>query len=229
MQEAFQEQEQESDSRAAPSNHKQPAGASQRPTPRQQAGATQGAPPHQLPLSQHQTPAIVDLHRAAQGSTQGPAQESAKVVAQSARSRAAKNGNGYLSGGDGANDLASRNAQSASSQDDEILQASRQEPQAAVHAVQQDNASQQKWQAGASQLEAEQTGDAAEGPSSRSIDGDDDGMLDRFGSVDIITGRPVRDLKLDPVRQLVKWRESLFGSRDSVSESLDKDDEDPST
>ena len=57
-----------------------------------------------------------------------------------------------------------------------------------------------------------------------SIDGDDDGMLDRFGSVDIITGRPVRDLKLDPVLQLVKWRESLFGSRDSVSESLDKED-----
>lgn len=65
--------------------------------------------------------------------------------------------------------------------------------------------------------------------SSRSIDGDDDGMLDRFGSVDIITGRPVRDLKLDPVLQLVKWRESLFGSRDSVSESLDKDDEGPTT
>ena len=57
--------------------------------------------------------------------------------------------------------------------------------------------------------------------SSRSIDGDSDGMLDRFGSVDIITGRPVRDLKLDPVLQLVKWRESLFGSKDSVSESLD--------
>ena len=57
-----------------------------------------------------------------------------------------------------------------------------------------------------------------------SIDGDDDGMLDRFGSVDIITGKPVRDLKLDPVLQLVKWRESLFGSRDSVSESLDKED-----
>ena len=60
--------------------------------------------------------------------------------------------------------------------------------------------------------------------SSRSIDGDDDGMLDRFGSVDIITGKPVRDLKLDPVLQLMKWRESLFGSRDSVSESLDRDD-----
>ncbi len=57
-----------------------------------------------------------------------------------------------------------------------------------------------------------------------SIDGDDDGMLDRFGSVDIITGKPVRDLKLDPVLQLVRWRESLFGSRDSVSESLDKED-----
>lgn len=60
--------------------------------------------------------------------------------------------------------------------------------------------------------------------SSRSIDGDDDGMRDRFGSVDIITGKPVRDLKLEPVLQLVKWRESLFGSRDSVSESLDRED-----
>ncbi|KAL3136401.1 hypothetical protein ABBQ38_005658 [Trebouxia sp. C0009 RCD-2024] len=68
------------------------------------------------------------------------------------------------------------------------------------------------------------------GAISRSIDGDDDGMLDRFGSVDIITGKPVRDLKLDPVLQLVKWRESLFGSRDSVSESLDAEDDDgPST
>ena len=220
MQEAFQEQEQESDSRAAPSNHKQPAGASQRPTPRQQAGATQGAAPRQVPLSQHQTPAMDDLHRAAQGSAQVSAQGYAKGVAQGARSPAAKNGNGYLSGGVGANDLASRDSQSASSQDDEILQASRQEPRAAVHAVQQHDAS---------QLEAEQAGDVAEGPSSRSIDGDDDGMLDRFGSVDIITGKPVRDLKLDPVRQLVKWRESLFGSRDSVSESMDKDEEDPST
>ncbi len=64
----------------------------------------------------------------------------------------------------------------------------------------------------------------AKSVSSRSIDGDDDGMLDRFGSVDIITGKPVRDLKLDPVLQLVKWRESLFGSRDSVSESLDRDE-----
>lgn len=59
---------------------------------------------------------------------------------------------------------------------------------------------------------------------SKSIDGDDDGMRDRFGSVDIITGKPVRDLKLDPVLQLVKWRESLFGSRDSVSETLDSED-----
>ena len=81
-----------------------------------------------------------------------------------------------------------------------------------------------------------QQGQAADGTHtvtgavSRSIDGDDDGMLDRFGSVDIITGKPVRDLKLDPVLQLVKWRESLFGSRDSVSESLDTDDGgDPST
>ena len=64
----------------------------------------------------------------------------------------------------------------------------------------------------------------ADAMSSRSIDGDDDGMLDRFGTVDIITGKPVRDLKLDPVLQLMKWRESLFGSRDFVSESVDKDD-----
>lgn len=54
-------------------------------------------------------------------------------------------------------------------------------------------------------------------------------MLDRFGSVD---SKPTRDLKLDPVLQLVKWRESVFGSRDtlseskdSISESLDETDE----
>ena len=57
--------------------------------------------------------------------------------------------------------------------------------------------------------------------SSRSIDGDDDGMLDRFGTVDIVTGKPVRDLKTDPVRQLVQWRETFFRSKDSVAESLD--------
>ena len=79
------------------------------------------------------------------------------------------------------------------------------------------------------QGEADSTQNMTGALSSRSIDGDEDGMLDRFGSVDIITGRPVRDLKLDPVLQLVKWRESLFGSRDSVSESLDKDDEGPTT
>ena len=59
----------------------------------------------------------------------------------------------------------------------------------------------------------------------RSFDGDDDGMLDRFGTVDIVTGKPVRDLKSDPVLQLKRWRESLFGSQDSVSESFDRDDD----
>ena len=95
--------------------------------------------------------------------------------------------------------------------------------------MQQDDKAQQKWEAGTSQQGAQQAGDAAEDVSSRSMDGGDDGMLDRFGTVDIITGKPVRDLKLDPVRQLVEWRESFFGSKDSVSESLDKDDENPST
>lgn len=47
-----------------------------------------------------------------------------------------------------------------------------------------------------------------------------DDTLDRFGSVD---GKPTRDLKLDPVLQFVKWRESILGSRDFVSESKDVD------
>ena len=47
-----------------------------------------------------------------------------------------------------------------------------------------------------------------------------DDTLDRFGSVD---GKPTRDLKLDPVLQFVKWRESILGSRDFVSESKDSD------
>jgi len=46
----------------------------------------------------------------------------------------------------------------------------------------------------------------------RCVDGDDDGMLDRFRRVDIITGKSVLDLKLNPVLYLVKWRKSLFGS-----------------
>ena len=60
--------------------------------------------------------------------------------------------------------------------------------------------------------------------SSRSFDGDEDGMLDRFGTVDIVTKKHVRDLKTDPVRQIAQWQESIFGSRDSVSESVDKGD-----
>lgn len=38
--------------------------------------------------------------------------------------------------------------------------------------------------------------------------------VDRFGELDIITGHPVRDLKLDPVRQLVQWTGPLFGGGD---------------
>ena len=40
--------------------------------------------------------------------------------------------------------------------------------------------------------------------SSRSIDGDADGMLDRFDIVYIITGKPVLDLELDKVLCLLK-------------------------
>jgi hypothetical protein len=48
------------------------------------------------------------------------------------------------------------------------------------------------------------------------------GAADRFGGVDIITGRPVRDLKLDPVLQLARWQQSIFGSKDaSVDEDAD--------
>ena len=50
------------------------------------------------------------------------------------------------------------------------------------------------------------------------------GAADRFGEVDIITGRPVRDLKLDPVLQLARWQRSLFGSRDA---SVDEDEDGP--
>lgn len=149
---------------------------------------------------------------------------------QGSGGRAAKYGSEDTSDSD--NDLASRaaDAQSASSQEEEdVPDASEQEQPAAVQPVQQDDTSQRKRQGGISQQEAQQAGEVAGALNSRSIDGDDDGMLDRFGSVDMITGKPVRDLKLDPVRQLVKWRESIFGSRDSVSESLDQDDDGPST
>ena len=239
MQAAFQEQEQESDSQAAPSNHQQPAKASQGATPRQQAGVSQGGSHYQPAGATQATPA-----------PQGSAQGSARRAVLESRGHAAKRGNGESSGSDGAHDLASRaaDAQSAPSQEEEVPKALPQEQWAAVHPVnqdeassqeeevskavhpvQQDDASRQKRWADTSQQEAQQAGDVAGALNSRSIDGDDDGMLDRFGSVDIITGKPVRDLKLDPVRQLVKWRESIFGSRDSVSESLDKDDERSST
>ncbi len=49
------------------------------------------------------------------------------------------------------------------------------------------------------------------------------GAADRFGEVDIITGRPVRDLKLDPVLQLAQWQRSIFGSKDA---SVDADESD---
>lgn len=42
--------------------------------------------------------------------------------------------------------------------------------------------------------------------------------VDRFGELDIITGHPVRDLKLDPVRQLVQWTGPLFGGGDEGSQ-----------
>ena len=42
----------------------------------------------------------------------------------------------------------------------------------------------------------------------------------RFGEVDIITGRPVRDLRTEPVQQLAQWQRAIFGSRESVNESM---------
>ncbi len=48
------------------------------------------------------------------------------------------------------------------------------------------------------------------------------GAADRFGGVDIITGRPVRDIKLDPVLQLARWQRSIFGSKE---DSVDEDGE----
>ncbi len=38
--------------------------------------------------------------------------------------------------------------------------------------------------------------------------------------MDIITGRPVRDLRTEPVQQLAQWQRAIFGSRESVSESV---------
>ncbi len=38
-----------------------------------------------------------------------------------------------------------------------------------------------------------------------------DTHLDRFGELDIITGHPVRDLRLDAVRQLAQWTGPIFG------------------
>ena len=46
---------------------------------------------------------------------------------------------------------------------------------------------------------------------------------DRFGEWDIITGKRVRDLRLEPVLQLAQWQQSLFGSRESTSGSLDEE------
>lgn len=158
--------------------------------------------------------------------------DTAANKAKRAGGRASKRGTGDSGSGD---DLASpvADAQPASGQEEEeALKASRQQSPSAAHALHQGEAAQQQRQEGLSQQRGrngDDRGQTAGAASSRSIDGDDDGMLDRFGTVDIMTGKPVRDLKLDPVRQLVKWRESFFGSRDSVSESLDKDDEGPST
>ena len=42
----------------------------------------------------------------------------------------------------------------------------------------------------------------------------------RFGEVDIITGRVVRDLRTEPVQQLAQWQRAIFGSRDSLSDTL---------
>lgn len=36
----------------------------------------------------------------------------------------------------------------------------------------------------------------------------------------------MRDLRLEPVLQLAQWRQSLFGSWESASESLDEDSPD---
>ena len=45
-------------------------------------------------------------------------------------------------------------------------------------------------------------------------------LVARFGEVDIITGRPVRDLRTEPVQQLAQWQRAIFGSRETISESV---------
>lgn len=35
---------------------------------------------------------------------------------------------------------------------------------------------------------------------------------DRFGELDIITRQPVRDIRMEPVRQIARWQRSLFGN-----------------
>lgn len=65
---------------------------------------------------------------------------------------------------------------------------------------------------------------SAGGPSARRADQQWHDTADRFGEIDIITGRRVRDLKLDPVLQLADWQRSLFGSKESsIMESLDEE------
>lgn len=60
------------------------------------------------------------------------------------------------------------------------------------------------------------------GPSSVQRENVQSSADDRFGEWDIITGKRVRDLRLEPVLQLAQWQQSIFGSRDSVSESMDE-------
>lgn len=206
-----------------------------RAAPGSAPGSALGSGQGPVPQQQQET------RQAGSGGTVLARPDTAANKAKRAGGRASKRGTGDSGSGDSgtgdsssADDLASpaANAQPVSRQGDEALKASRQQPPSAAQNVQQGDAAQQQRQEDLSQRRGQQEhgsrGDMAGAVSSRSIDGDD-GMLDRFGTVDIITGKPVRDLKLDPVRQLVKWRESFFGSRDSVSESLDKDDEGPPT
>ena len=203
-------EQQASDSQAATPDHGQPAVAGQR------------TPPRQLPPSDQPATATDDLVRATRGSkqqaSQATAQGDAAAKLDTAANRA-KHDHGRTTKRDtgGADDRASM-AVPVSGRDDPPAASEQQFP-GPGYAMRQDGTSQREARA------ADGMKNVAGAASSRSIDGDDDGMLDRFGSVDIITGKPVRDLKLDPVLQLVKWRESLFGSRDSVSESLDKDDD----
>ena len=41
----------------------------------------------------------------------------------------------------------------------------------------------------------------------------------RFGEIDMVTGLPVRDLRLEPVVTLQRWQQRLFGSGGSASGS----------